>query len=107
MKEISDQFGAIAFVLVGRDRIVNYPNRRIAHTDERSIELPFLADTENPVIADMRPLNRTGHLQRTQGHWSPIGGINYTFFYREPDSYGPELLTIGMAIPSADTRRER
>ena len=56
---------------------------------------------------DRRPLNRAGDLSRIQGHWSPVDGVNYTYFYRELAGYGPEPLIIGVAIPSADTRRER
>ncbi len=109
--EISEQFDATAFVLLGRDRIVTYPDRQLTGTDALTSDLPLLTDTENAVIAgmwqDMRPLNRTGELKRTQGHWSPVDGVNYTYFYRELAGYGPEPLTIGVAIPSADTRRER
>lgn len=109
--EISEQFGVTAFVLVGQDRVLTYPNRPVSNVDTPSTELPLLTDTENPVIAriwqDRRQLNQTGELKRTQGHWSPIDGANYTFFYRQLDDYGPEPLTIGVAIPSVDSIRER
>ena len=109
--EISQQFGATAFILLGRDRVIAYPNRPLAEMRADMSDLPRLAEALDPVMArmwdDPRPADQTDALKRTDGHWTSIDNIPYAYFYREISGYGPEPLTIGVAMPSSDTRRER
>ncbi len=109
--EISKQFGVTAFVLLGQERVVTYPGREPGSAEAVSFELPLLADDPNPVIAGMwtdpQPLQQVTKLQRTTGHSTYIEGVPYAYYYRELAGYGPETLTIGVAMPSVDSRRDR
>jgi len=109
--EISEQFGASAFILLGRDRIITSANRPVSATGADMSDLPRLAEAEDPVMAQMwdnpRPAAQTGALEHTEGHWASIDGIPYVYFYRALSGYGPEPLTVGVAMRFSDTRRER
>lgn len=109
--EISRLFRVTAFVLVGRDRVITYPGSRAPNTEITSTELPRLSGVDDIVISriwdDPRPLTQTGELTRSQGHWSWIGDVAYAYYYRELAGYGPDPLIVAVAIPAADTRRER
>ena len=109
--EISDRQGIRAFVLAGRDRLITYPNRRAPEDRIVSTELPSLDSVSDPVIAslwdDPRPLTQIAELTRSQGHWSWVDDVPYTYLYREVAGYGPEPLVIGVALASAETRLER
>ncbi|MEM9629257.1 MAG: adenylate/guanylate cyclase domain-containing protein [Pseudomonadota bacterium] len=109
--EISNRLGIRAFILAGRDRMITYPDRRAPEDRIVSTDLPSLESVSDPVIAslwdDPRPLTQIAELTRSQGHWSWVDGVPYTYLYREVAGYGPEPLIIGVASQSADTRLAR
>ncbi len=109
--DISQQLGVTAFVLLGRDRIIAYPGHRSGIITSNSAELPLLAQARNPVIAGMwsdpRPIRHVGDLTHTEGHRTTIEGTRYTYFTRTLNGYSPGSLTIGVAMPAADTARDR
>jgi class 3 adenylate cyclase len=109
--DISSQFGVTAFILLGRDRIIAHPDHQAPTVEGTVAELPLLADARNPVVAGMwndpQPLFQISDLTHTEGHWTDIEGTPYIYFYRELNGYGPDPLTIGVAVLSAETARER
>ncbi len=107
----SRAFGGTAFVLAGRDRVITYPGHQAPTNAENSTELRPVASVSDPVIAriwdDPNPLSQMAEMSRSEGHWSSVDGVPWGYFYRELDGYAPEPFTIGVALPSADTRRDR
>ena len=95
------------FILYDRDKLIAYPERSGGVTPPTSTNLPTIADSTSAVLRDMwtvqNPLTQTGHMERTQGHWTTIDGEHYAYFYREIDGYAPESLLVGVAIPAAES----
>lgn len=108
---VSRQSDATAFIVLGRDRIIAYPDHRTRPAEDNSTDLPLLTQASDPVIAGMwsepQPVRQISKLKNTQGHRTKIDGTAFTYFYRELTGYGPDPLTIGVAVPSADTARDR
>lgn len=109
--DISRQFDVTAFVLIGRDRIITFPDHAPMAVDTVSFALPLTADASDPVIAGMwtdpRDLRRVKPSNRFDSHRTSVDGESYAYFYRELSGYGPEPFTIGVVVPSANMRRER
>lgn len=107
----SRDLGATAFVLVGGDRILTHPARRAPEAAVTSTELPLLGDVEDPVIAGIwdapNAFSQIDQPTRSQGHWSWIGDVSYVYLYRALTDYGPEPLIVAVALPAADSRRDR
>ena len=109
--EVSRLFNVTAFVLAGRDRMITYLGSRAPSTEITSTALPTLSSVNDIVIAriwdDPRPLTQTGELSRSKGHWTWIGEEAHAYYYRELTDYGPDPLIVAVAIPAADSRRDR
>jgi adenylate cyclase len=110
--ETSRLLNVTAFVLAGRDRVIAYPGRPALDAREiASNELPPLSSVSDSVLAriwdDPRPFTQIDEPTRSRGHWSPIGGTPYVYFYRELTGYGPDPLLVGVTYPAADSRRDR
>lgn len=111
VSDVSRQPDVTAFILMGSERIIAYPEQSVRSTASDSTELPLLSEASDPVISGMwtdpQPINQIGNLTHTRGHRATVDGTRYTYFYRELAGYSPDPLTIGVALPSADTARER
>ncbi|MEM9107001.1 MAG: adenylate/guanylate cyclase domain-containing protein, partial [Pseudomonadota bacterium] len=105
--ELADEV-TTPFILYDRDKLIAYPNRKNEVTAPTSTALPEVGDSDLEIIREIwsneNELTRTTRMQRTQGHWSNIGGVNHAFFYREVTGYSPEPLLVGVALPSSESR---
>lgn len=97
-----------AFILYDRDKLIAYPNRSANGAQPTSTRLPTIQDSSLAIIRDIwieqNELTQTSKMVRTDGHWAPIDGAPYAYFYREITGYSPEALLVGVAIASAESR---
>ncbi|HIP80203.1 MAG TPA: adenylate/guanylate cyclase domain-containing protein [Kiloniellaceae bacterium] len=107
VSELSD--GEVtAFILYDRDKLIAYPNRSPDEAAPTSTRLPTIQDSSLAIIRDIwveeNELTQSNKMVRTEGHWAPINGTPYAYFYREITGYTPEPLLVGVAIVSAESR---
>ncbi|WP_420346211.1 adenylate/guanylate cyclase domain-containing protein [Pelagibius sp.] len=97
-----------AFILYDRDKLIAYPNRSPEEATPTSTRLPTIQDSSLAIIRDIwveqNEVTQSNKMVRTEGHWAPIDGTPYAYFYREITGYAPEPLLVGVAIASAESR---
>ena len=112
VSDLEMEFGANAFVLMGRDRVLAHPLLAFGYDGlTRLSPLPDLARFGDPVLQSMWEERPLGYLERMvlEGpgiHAVSLGQGDYVFIYRILSGYADQDLYVGTYFPSSDMLSE-
>lgn len=112
ISDLESSFGANAFILYGRDRVLAHPLMTFGYGGLTSLTpLPKQAVFGDPVLASMWEERELGLLERLvlDGpgiHAASIGDADYVFLYRELAGYADRPLVVGTYFLASDMTGE-
>lgn len=84
LRTIGEEFDVVPFLIADRKTIVAHPAMSQSKLAREPLTIDNLGD---PIMAamwaDQRPIREADMMRGVGGHWSFIGGVSYTFIYRD------------------------